>query len=78
MEFISFIVGLIFGGIVMFMCGPRKKTKMNPSGTFVIDFSNPMKDVCRFELAEDLNSIYTKKQILLNVETHDLEEVSPK
>jgi hypothetical protein len=48
----------------------------NPSGSFVIDLSDPMKDVCTLELDENLNDVYTKKQIILNVKK--IEEISPK
>lgn len=63
MAAILFFLGLFTGIVVMIFV--RKKPK--PSGTFVMDFTDPLKDVCRMELSEDLNSIYQKKQIVLNV-----------
>lgn len=61
----DFVVGIIVGALLYFVFGVRKKS----SGTFFIDFTDPAKDVCRLELSENLNEIYTKKQITLNVKT---------
>lgn len=61
----EFAIGIIVGLLLYFVFGERKK----PSGTFFIDFTDPDKDVCRLELSENLNDIYTKKQITLNVKT---------
>lgn len=64
---VCMIIGIIIGGgLTYFKVVSGRKT----SGTFVIDFSDPMKDVCRFELEESLESIYAKKQILLNIQTY--------
>lgn len=66
MGVLLFFIGLIIGiGLVAVI---RRKPKA--SGVFVIDFSDPLKDVCRLELAEDINSIYQKKQIILDVRTY--------
>lgn len=59
----EFAIGIIVGLLLHFVFGERKK----PSGTFFIDFTDPDKDVCRLELSENLNDIYTKKRITLNV-----------
>ena len=61
----DFIIGILIGALLFYVFGERKK----PSGTFVIDLSDPAKDVCRLELDENLNEIYEKKQIILNVKT---------
>lgn len=61
----DFVVGIIVGLILFYAFGERKKS----SGTFVIDLSDPMKDVCRIELDENLNDIYNKKEIILKVKT---------
>lgn len=45
-----------------------------PSGTFVIDLSDPMKDVCRLELDESLDTISMRKRITLNVSLIDPED----
>lgn len=44
-----------------------KKTK--PSATFIIDCTDATKDVCTLELIENLNDIYSKKEILVKVKT---------
>ena len=61
----DFVVGIIVGLILFYAFSERKQA----SGTFVIDLSDPNKDVCRLELHENLNTIYEKKQIILNVKT---------
>ena len=67
MNLVIFIVGIIVGLILHYIFANRKK----PSGQFVIDLSDPLKDVCTFVLYEDINDIYEKKQILLDVKTYD-------
>jgi hypothetical protein len=63
---VEFIVGIIVGLILYFAFGERKHT----SGTLVIDFSDPMIDQpFSLELHENVNDIYTKKQIVLKVKT---------
>lgn len=62
----EFLIGIFVGGLLYYVFCERK----HPSGTFVIDFSDPMKDVCKLELDEDINDIYLKKQIILNVKTY--------
>ena len=66
MEVLLFLGGLITGALLTILI--RKKPK--PSGIFVMDFTDPVKDVCRLELGEDLNSIYQKKQIVLDIKTY--------
>ncbi len=61
----EFLIGIFVGGLLFWLFVDRKK----PSGTFVIDFSDVAKDVCRLELDEHLDDIYGKKSILLRVRT---------
>lgn len=63
MNLVIFIIGIFVGGLLFWLYTKPKK----PSGSFVIDFSDPMKDVCTLEMDEDLNDIYTKKCIMLKV-----------
>ena len=64
MEFLfGLFAGLIAVGICEYIAYKIKK----PSGTFVIDFRDPEKDVCRLELDESIDEIYTKKQIILKI-----------
>lgn len=62
----EFVIGIFVGGLLYYVFCERKK----PSGSFVIDFSDPNKDVCTLELEEHLDSIYSKKQIVLTVKIH--------
>ena len=62
---VEFVVGIVVGLILFFAFGKVKK----PSGTFVIDLSDPEKDVCRLELEETLGEIYVKKNIILKVKS---------
>ena len=67
MEYlIMIVIGMIIGGGITYFTVLKEN---KPSGTFVIDLSDPMKDVCRMEMDESLDSIYSKKQIVLNVKT---------
>lgn len=59
----DFVVGIVVGAILCYVFVERKK----PSGRFIIDLTNPEKDVCTMEMYENLNSIYSKKQIVLTV-----------
>lgn len=62
----EFVIGILIGGLLYWLFLDYEK----PAGTFVIDLSDPMKDVCRLELDEDINSIYEKKHIKLRVRTY--------
>lgn len=68
----NFLLGLFLGlcvGAMLMRIVTEKPEK--PSGTFYMDFSDPMKDVCRLELSEDINDIYGREYIVLQVETQD-------
>ena len=70
MEFvIGVIVGFLIGATSFKLYTDKKNKKV--SGSFIMDFTDPMKDICRLELEESLDSIYSKKQISLNVITHE-------
>ena len=64
---VGVIVGVIIGTILHYIFEKRKK----PSGTFVIDLTDPTKDVCRIELDDSLNDIYYKRQMILNVKVYE-------
>lgn len=64
---VSVIVGVIIGMVLHYIFEKRKK----PSGTFVIDLTDPTKDVCRIELDDSLNDIYSKRQMILNVKIYE-------
>lgn len=67
MELVTFIIGILIGALIFWLFADRKK----PSGSFIIDFSDPLKDVCKLELDESLDSVYTKKEIILKVKTYE-------
>lgn len=64
---LEFVIGIIVGLILYYVFGGRKKT----SGTFIIDLTDPAKDVCRIELDDSLNDIYSKRQMVLNVKVYE-------
>ena len=71
MEILLFMIVGLIGVIIGFWLTTYISIIDNkPSGTFVIDLTDPMKDVCRFEMDESLESIYSKKQITLNLKTY--------
>ena len=61
----EFLIGIFVGALLYYAFTRPKK----PVGSFIIDFSDPMKDVCRLELVEDINDIYAMKSIVLKVKT---------
>ena len=61
----EFLIGIFVGALLYYAFTKPKK----PVGSFIIDFSDPMKDVCRLELDEDINDIYAMKSIVLKVKT---------
>lgn len=67
----GFITGLLIGSsITLIILGVYRHIKrIKPTGTFIIDLSDPMKDICRLELDESLENIYKKDQIVFNVKT---------
>lgn len=67
MNLIVFIVGMFVGGLLYFALSERKHV----SGEFIIDFTDPMKDVCTFVLFDDINRIYEQERILLDVKVYD-------
>lgn len=67
MNLVIFSVGVVIGCILHYAFTERKKS----AGTFVIDFSDPMKDICRLELDEDINTLYSKKYISLKVKVFE-------
>ena len=70
MEFvIGIIVGFLIGATSFKLYTDKKNKKV--SGSFIMDFTDPMKDICRLELEESLDSIYSKQRISLNVITHE-------
>ena len=65
---IGFLAGALIG-LIVHITSKHKVPKV--SGTFIMDFSDPLKDVCRLDLEEDLNSIYVKDYIVLKVDSHE-------
>lgn len=69
MKIILFLLGCLIGVLVSYIY--RKLHKPKTSGTFVMDFSDPTRDACRLVLEENLNDIYKKKYMILQIETHE-------
>lgn len=63
----NFWLGVLAGILLCYILEKSKK----PSGTFVMDLTDPDKDICRLEMDDSLNTIYTKKQIILNVKVYE-------
>ena len=73
MNIILFLSGAIVGLSVGYICYKLHKPKV--TGKFIIDFSDPTKDACRLVLEENLNDIYTRKYMVLQIETHELQSL---
>lgn len=65
------LVGIFIGIAVTLLFSQIRFKK--PSGTFIIDLSDPMKDICNLELSETLDSISMRKRIRLNVKVIEKE-----
>lgn len=64
----EFIIGVFVGALLFYIFVDRKKT----SGSLIIDMHDPMdEDICKLELYESLDTVYGKKQIMLDVKTRD-------
>lgn len=59
----EFVVGIFAGALLFWLFFGHKKA----SGTLVIDFSNPTKDVLRFDLNESLNTLCKKKHARVDI-----------
>lgn len=69
MYIILFFAGGLVGMLASYIYNKVHKPKT--SGTFVMDFSDPTRDACRLVLEENLNDIYKKKYMILQIETHE-------
>ena len=65
---IGILIGMVIGVAIHRITVSRKRS----SGTFVMDFTDPMKDVFRIELDDDVNVLYSKKRITLRVKVHEV------
>ena len=65
MEFIIYLLGVIFGSVFANILFYLKTS----TGTLKIDHSNPEKDMYRFEIY-DLDTLDKKKRIILKID-HD-------
>ena len=74
MEYALVLLAGIVIGILVTSYAIKKQSK--PSGTFIIDVSDPMKDMCNLQLDESLDAIFSKKKIILRVKT--FAAISPK
>ena len=64
----EFLLGIFVGGLLYYVFAERKKT----SGTLIIDLSDPMSDnIFSLSVHENLNDIYMKKRVLLDVKTYE-------
>lgn len=68
----EFLIGIFVGALLCYIFIERK----HYSGTFAIDLTEDAKEPIRLKMDENLNSIYSKKHIMLKVQV--LEDDSPK
>ena len=65
----EFLIGIFIGGFLYWVFVGHKK----PSGKIVIDFRDTAQTPLTLRLDEHIDDIYSKKSILLKVETYDYE-----
>lgn len=70
----GFLFGLFAGLIATGICEYIAYKIKKPSGTFVIDFRDPEKDVCRLELDESIDDFFLYIDITLRVKTFDFSQ----
>ena len=64
----EFVIGIFVGALLFWLFFTKKK----PSGTFVVDMSDPMNDeTFKILMDEGINEICSKKQIVLNVKIYE-------
>ena len=63
---VEFVIGIGVGLLLYYVFGKRKVY----DGDYIIDLSDPMKDVCRLELNDGPLSAWDKKHITLRVITY--------
>ena len=67
MNLVIFVVGVFVGALLFYIFVDHKK----PSGTFIIDCSDPLNEnLCTLNLHESLDAIWDKKKIVVNVKTY--------
>lgn len=65
---VEFVIGIFVGGLLYWVFCEHKK----PSGTFIIDMSDPMQEeTFRINMDDSLDEIYNKKQIVLDVKVYE-------
>ena len=67
MELLFLVIGIGIGGLLYYVLFDRDKA----AGTFILDMTDPTKDICRLDLEESLNTIYSKKYIWLRVKVYE-------
>ena len=65
----EFLIGIFVGGLLFWLFVDRKK----PSGKIIIDFRDIAETPLTLKLDENIDDIYRKKSILLDVVTYDYE-----
>lgn len=63
----EFVIGIFVGGLLFWLFTNRQKS----SGSFVIDLRDSTDDTFKLIIDENLNSIYSKKRIWLNVKKYN-------
>lgn len=62
---VMFLLGIAVGSIVTNIAWRKRAS----SGVLRIDWSNPERDVFRLELKDDLDTLSTRKRIMLKVDS---------
>ena len=62
----EFVIGILVGALLYWLfVDVRKKPK--PSGSFIIDLTNPEDETFRLEWDDSISEIYSKKYVILTV-----------
>ena len=67
MELLFMGIGIVIGGLLYYVLFDRDKA----AGTFILDMTDPTKDICKLDLTESLNTVYSRKYIWLRVKVYE-------
>ena len=67
MELVFLSIGILVGMLLYRLIFDHD----GPAGTFILDTTDPAKDVCKLDLTESLNTIYSRKYIWLRVKVYE-------
>lgn len=63
---VEFVIGILVGAFLFWVLVNHKK----PSGTFIVNMTDPLDETFKLELYEGFETLCTKRKIHLDVQVH--------